>query len=58
VTGALGTAIGASAGGIIGAAFDGTVLPLALGFAGCSVMAGIIVFAFEGPAGLFGRNRP
>ncbi|MGE0054086.1 MAG: multidrug effflux MFS transporter [Hyphomicrobium sp.] len=58
VIGSLSTAIGASAGSIIGGAFDGSVLPLALGFAGCSVLTSIVVFAFEGPAGLFGRNRP
>ncbi|HMN37055.1 MAG TPA: multidrug effflux MFS transporter [Hyphomicrobium sp.] len=56
VTGALSTAIGAGGGGAIGAAFDGTVLPLALGFAACSVMAFIVVFAFEGPTGIFGRG--
>lgn len=57
VIGSLSTAIGAGAGGIIGSSFDGTVLPMALGFAGCSVLAWIVVFAFEGAAGMFGRKH-
>ncbi|MEQ1718462.1 MAG: multidrug effflux MFS transporter [Hyphomicrobium sp.] len=58
VIGSISTAVGALAGGLIGSAFDGTVLPLALGFAGCSLLTSALVFAIEGPAGLFGRNRP
>ncbi|CFX57615.1 Drug resistance transporter, Bcr/CflA subfamily [Candidatus Filomicrobium marinum] len=58
VVGSLSTSIGAVAGGLIGHAFDGSVLPLSLGFAGCSLIAFLIVLWAEGPAGLFGRNRP
>src|SRR5690606_26060820 len=45
VIGSLSTAIGAMMGGLIGQAFDGTALPLALGFAGCSLITCVIVFA-------------
>lgn len=58
VIGSLGTAIGALAGGIIGQAFDGTALPLALGFAGCSLITLALILFAEGRAGLFGQNRP
>lgn len=58
VVGSLSTSIGAVAGGLIGHAFDGSVLPLSLGFAGCSLIAFLIVLWAEGPAGLFGLNRP
>jgi MFS transporter, DHA1 family, multidrug resistance protein len=58
VVGCLSTAIGAFAGGIIGRSFDGTVVPLALGFAGASLITLVIVYAVEGQAGLFGRNQP
>lgn len=58
VVGALSTAIGALAGGLVASAFDGTVFPLAAGFTVCSLFAGVIVFAVEGRSGLFGRNRP
>lgn len=58
VTGSLSTAIGAIAGGLIGRAFDGTVMPLAFGFLGCSVLTCAIVLMVEGRAGLFGANRP
>jgi DHA1 family bicyclomycin/chloramphenicol resistance-like MFS transporter len=58
VTGALSTAIGALAGGLIARAFDGTIFPIAAGFAICSLIAGAIVFSVEGASGLFGRNRP
>jgi MFS transporter, DHA1 family, multidrug resistance protein len=57
VVGALGTAIGAVSGGLVARAFDGTVFPIAAGFAICSVLAGAIVLAVEGPSGVFGRNR-
>jgi DHA1 family bicyclomycin/chloramphenicol resistance-like MFS transporter len=57
VIGSLGSAIGALAGGIVGASFDGSILPIAAGFAVCSLIAGLIVVAVEGPKGLFGRNR-
>jgi DHA1 family bicyclomycin/chloramphenicol resistance-like MFS transporter len=57
VVGSLGTAVGALAGGIIAGSFDGTVLPIALGFAACSLLTvGAVLFA-EGRQGLFGRNR-
>ena len=56
VVGSLSTAIGAVSGGIIGRSFDGTVIPLALGFAGSSLITLAIVYAVEGRAGLFGRN--
>lgn len=58
VIGSLGTAIAAIAGGIVGAAFDGSVWPIAAGFAACSIIAGVIVLAIEGPKGLLGRNQP
>lgn len=58
IIGSLSTAIGATMGGLIGQAFDGTALPLALGFAGCSLIACAIVFAVEGRSGMFGLNRP
>lgn len=58
VVGSLSTAIGALAGGLIGSSFDGSVLPLALGFAGCSLITFAIVFSVEGRSGLFGRNQP
>ena len=57
VIGALGTATAASAGSIIGAAFDGTVLPLALGFAACSLLTLVTVLAVEGRSGFLGLNR-
>ncbi len=57
VIGSLSTAVGAVAGGLVGHAFDGTVLPLAAGFAGCSLATLGIVLLVEGRAGLFGRNR-
>lgn len=58
VTGAAGTAIAAVAGGLVARAFDGTIFPLAAGFAACSLIAGAIVLSVEGVPGLFGRNRP
>lgn len=57
VIGAISTATGAIAGGLIGGAYDGTVLPLSLGFAGCSLVTFAIVYMVEGQAGLFGRNQ-
>jgi DHA1 family bicyclomycin/chloramphenicol resistance-like MFS transporter len=57
VVGALGTAIGALAGGLVAHAFDGSVLPISVGFAGCSLLAGTLVLAVEGPSHMFGRNR-
>ena len=58
VIGSLSTAIGACVGGIIGGSFDGTVMPMALGFAGCSLATLAMVSSLEGRAGLFGANRP
>jgi DHA1 family bicyclomycin/chloramphenicol resistance-like MFS transporter len=57
VTGSLSTAIGAMAGGLVAHAFDGTVFPIAAGFAVCSLITCLIVFAIEGKHGFFGRNR-
>lgn len=58
VIGALSTAIGAVAGGLIGRSFDGTELPLAMGFAACSMITLVLILLVEGQAGMFGRNRP
>lgn len=52
------TGAGALIGGLIGHVFDGSVLPLAAGFFGCSVCTAAVVAAVEGRSGLFGRNRP
>ncbi len=57
VIGALSTAIGAVAGGLVARSFDGSIFPIAAGFAICSLIGGLIVLAVEGPSGLFGRNR-
>jgi DHA1 family bicyclomycin/chloramphenicol resistance-like MFS transporter len=57
VTGSVSTAIGAMAGGLVAHAFDGTVFPIAAGFAVCSLTACLIVFAVEGKHSFFGRNR-
>jgi MFS transporter, DHA1 family, multidrug resistance protein len=57
VIGSLSTAVGAVAGGFVGHAFNGTVLPLAIGFAGCSLATLGVVALVEGWAGMFGRNR-
>jgi len=57
VIGSLSTAIGAFAGGLVGRSFDGTVLPIAAGFAVCSVITCAIVIIAEGREDLFGRNR-
>jgi DHA1 family bicyclomycin/chloramphenicol resistance-like MFS transporter len=57
VVGALSTAIGAVAGGLVARSFDGSIFPIAAGFAICSVIAGLIVLSVEGPSGLFGRHR-
>lgn len=56
IIGALSTATAVVAGGAIGAAYNGTVLPLALGFAACSLITLGIVYMVEGRGGLFGRN--
>lgn len=56
VVGSLGTAIGATVGGLAARAYDGTVLPMALGFAAASVLSAAIVLAVEGRAGLLGGH--
>lgn len=58
VVGSLSTGIGAIAGGLIGQAFNGSALPMALGFTACSLMSFAIVYAAEGRSGMFGLNRP
>lgn len=58
VVGCLSTAVGAIVGGVIGNAFDGTTMPLALGFVASSVITFAIIALAEGRAGLFGRNQP
>jgi DHA1 family bicyclomycin/chloramphenicol resistance-like MFS transporter len=52
------TGAGALCGAMIGHFFDGTVLPLALGFAGMSLTALCIVLLVEGPSGMFRPHRP
>ena len=47
ITGFLSTAIGAALGWAIGAAFDGTVIPLTLGFAACAGFGILIVLIAE-----------
>ena len=58
IVGSLSTAVGALAGGFIGHAFNGSVLPLALGFAACSLATLAVVFNVEGREGMLGANRP
>jgi DHA1 family bicyclomycin/chloramphenicol resistance-like MFS transporter len=58
VIGSLSTGIGAVAGGVVAHAFDGTVVPIAAGFAGCSLTTCFVVLAVEGRKGLFGHNHP
>lgn len=58
VIGALGTAIGALAGGLVARGFDGSIFPISAGFAICSLIAGVLVLSVEGPSSMFGRNRP
>jgi DHA1 family bicyclomycin/chloramphenicol resistance-like MFS transporter len=52
------TGAGALCGGSIGHFFDGSVLPLALGFAAMSVAALLVVLLVEGPRGMFRPHRP
>ena len=42
---------------VVGHMFDGTVLPLALGFLGLSVAAFAVVVWVEGPRGVFHAGR-
>ena len=57
VIGSLSTAIGALTGGLVGRSFDGTVLPVAAGFAVCSLITCAIVVFAEDRENLFGSNR-
>jgi DHA1 family bicyclomycin/chloramphenicol resistance-like MFS transporter len=58
IIGSLSTAIGAVAGGLVAHTFNGTVFPIAAGFAACSLITCVVVFAVEGRKGLFGHNHP
>lgn len=51
------TAAGALIAGLIGHLFDGSVVPLAAGYAATGLLSATAVLAAEGYAGLFGRNR-
>jgi DHA1 family bicyclomycin/chloramphenicol resistance-like MFS transporter len=53
VIGFVNTGLGALAAGIVGHMFDGTVVPLALGFLGLSVAAFAVVVWVEGARGVF-----
>lgn len=57
VIGFVSTAIGALAGGFVGHMFDGTVVPLALGFFGLSSLCVAVVVWVEGRRGLFHPAR-
>jgi MFS transporter, DHA1 family, multidrug resistance protein len=57
VTGSLSTAISAIVGGLIAYAFNGSILPIAAGFAASSAVASVIVIAVEGPSAMFGGAR-
>ena len=57
VVGFVNTGAGALAGGLVGHMFDGSVLPLALGFLGLSVAAFAVVVWVEGPRGVFHPGR-
>jgi DHA1 family bicyclomycin/chloramphenicol resistance-like MFS transporter len=57
VIGSLNTGIGAIIGGLVGQAFDGSVLPISAGFAACSLLTCATVAYAEGKSGLFGRAR-
>ncbi len=58
VVGFVSTGVGALAGGLVGHLFDGSVLPLALGYLVLGVLALAVVAWVEGPRGMFhsGRN--
>jgi MFS transporter, DHA1 family, multidrug resistance protein len=56
VVGALSTGLGAAAGGLVAGNFHGTLLPLTLGFAMCSLTTLGIVFWLEGRSGMFGGS--
>jgi DHA1 family bicyclomycin/chloramphenicol resistance-like MFS transporter len=53
VIGFVNTGLGALAAGFVGHMFDGTVMPLALGFLGLSAAAFAVVVWVEGPRGVF-----
>ena len=51
------TGAGAVCGGLVGHQFDGTVLPLTLGFTGLSLAALAVVLWVEGPTGLYHPSK-
>lgn len=53
IIGFVSTGLGALSGGLVGHLFDGTVLPLALGFFGLSLVSLAIVVGVEGPSRLY-----
>ncbi len=53
VVGFASTGVGALSGGLVGHLFDGSVLPLALGYLGLGVLAFAVVWWVEGRDGLF-----
>lgn len=57
VVGFASTGVGALAGGVIGHLFDGTVLPLMLGFFCLSLLAFAVVVWVDGPRGVFHPGR-
>ena len=58
VVGFVSTGLGALAGGIVGHLFNGTVVPLAVGFLCLGVLAFLVVLWAEGPRGLFHSGEP
>lgn len=56
VIGSLSTATGALAGGLIGAAFNGTVMPLSAGILACTLLTCAVVYLIEGHTGWFGKQ--
>lgn len=58
IVGFYSTGAGALIGGGIGHFFNGSVMPLALGFLVCSLLTATTILLVEGRAGLFGQNRP
>ena len=57
VVGFVNTGLGALAAGFVGHMFDGSVMPLALGFLGLSAAAFAVVVWVEGPRGVFHAGR-
>lgn len=58
VVGFVSTGLGALAGGIVGHLFNGTVVPLAVGFLCLGALAFLVVLWAEGPRGLFHSGEP